>query len=139
MTFVPPIGSADHFIIKGDFMRKLSALLLTVVLLAATVIAGSASTLDDQLDVARQSGYEAGYDEGYFYGHSDGYDEGYEKGYEAGRNQGVLDGIAQAERKADEEKKEMAENRKGLYFTIAGLVGFSLLAYFFDNTRKYKK
>jgi flagellar biosynthesis/type III secretory pathway protein FliH len=120
-------------------MRKLCVLLLTFVLLAATVIIGSASTLDDQLDVARQSGYKAGYDEGYYNGHSDGYDKGYERGYEAGHDQGVLDGIAKAERKADEKKKEMADNRRGALVIFLSLICISLIMYVIDSTRRYKK
>lgn len=93
----------------------------------------------ENYELDHECDYESGYLSGYDYGYEAGYDEGYERGYEAGHDQGVLDGIAKAERKAEERKEEVAENRKGLVFTIAGLVVFSLLAYFFDNTRRYKK
>lgn len=42
MTFVPPIGSADHFIIKGDFMRKLFWGFLLSIVFSASVITVSA-------------------------------------------------------------------------------------------------
>ena len=89
----------------------------------------------DAYDELNEEVYNEGYDEGYDLGYDHGCDDGYDSGYEAGFEKGVME----AERKAEEKKEEAAENRKGFYFTIAGLVGFSLLAYFFDNTRKYKK
>jgi hypothetical protein len=62
------------------------------------VMEGKKYTQED-LDKAREGGFDDGFDEGGMDAHDEGYDEGYEVGYREGYDAGKSEGIFQTENK----------------------------------------